>query len=87
MQINFISFKDSGETRTVHTKSCNIEIMMGSETNDIIEELFESLLQKFQKSIEESTRGSEFLRDSIDLLYYHIQKNKFKKRQIIYRFS
>ena len=87
MQINFISFKDSGETRTVHTKSCNIEIMMGSETNDIIEELFESLLQKFQKRLEESTRGSEFLRDSIDLLYYHIQKNKFKKRQIIYRFS
>ena len=87
MQISFISFKDSGETRTVHTKSCNIEIMMGSETNDIIEELFESLLQKFQKRLEESTRGSEFLRDSIDLLYYHIQKNKFKKRQIIYRFS
>ena len=39
MQINFIFSKDSEETRTMHTKSHNIEIIMGSETNDIIEEL------------------------------------------------
>ena len=29
------------------TKSDNIEIMMGGETDDIIEELFESLLEKY----------------------------------------
>ena len=33
----------------MHTKSNNIEIIMGSETNDIIEELCESLLQKYQE--------------------------------------
>ena len=49
MQINFISFKDSGETRTIHTKSHNIEIMMGNETDEIIENRFESLLQNYQK--------------------------------------
>ena len=32
MQINFISFKDSGETYAMHTKNCDIEIMMGNET-------------------------------------------------------
>ena len=37
MQINFISHKDSEETRT---KSRNIEIMERDETNEIIEELF-----------------------------------------------
>ena len=37
--INFSSSKDSDETRNMHTKSDNIEIIMGSETNDIIEEL------------------------------------------------
>ena len=42
--INFFSSKDSEETRTMHTKSDNIEIMMGSETDETIEELFESLL-------------------------------------------
>ena len=45
MAINFTSYKeDSDETRTMHTKSDNIEIMTGSETNEIIEELFKSLL-------------------------------------------
>ena len=49
MSINFISSKDSHETRNMHTKSDNIEIMMGSETDDIIDELFESLLQNIKK--------------------------------------
>ena len=44
MFINFISSKNSNETRTMLTKSHNIEIMMGSETQEIIKELFESLL-------------------------------------------
>ena len=35
MQINFISFKDSEETRTMHAKSHNIEIMMGNKTDEI----------------------------------------------------
>ena len=37
MPINFISFKDSEETRNMHTKSNNVEIMVGSETDEIIE--------------------------------------------------
>ena len=48
MAINFISSKDSEETRTMHTKSNNVEIMMGSETDEITEELFKSFLQKYQ---------------------------------------
>ena len=42
MAINFISSKDSDETRTMHGKSDNVKIMMGSEANKIIEELFKS---------------------------------------------
>ena len=48
MAINFISSKDFDETRTMHTKDNNVEIMMGSETDEIIENLFESFLQKYQ---------------------------------------
>ena len=40
MQINFISHKDSEETHTIYTKSHNIKIMEGDETDTIIEELF-----------------------------------------------
>ena len=39
----------------------NVEIMVGSETNEIIMDLFESFLQKHQEGLEESMRGSEFV--------------------------
>ena len=67
MAINFISSKDSDETSTMHTKSNHVEIMIGSETNEIIQELFDSFLQKYQEGLEESMRGSEFVYDSIDV--------------------
>ena len=78
MSINFISFKDSNETRNMHKKSDNTEIMMGSET-DIIEELFESLLPKYQEVLEESMKGSELIFDNVDLLSYHLQKTNLKR--------
>ena len=74
MAINFISSKYSDETRTMHTKSNNVEIMVGSETNEIIEDLFESFLQKYQEGLEKSMRGSEFVYDSVDVLYYNLNK-------------
>ena len=40
MSVNFISSKDSNETRTLCSKSNNIEIMMGNETDEIIEKTF-----------------------------------------------
>ena len=79
MQINFISHKDSEETRTIYTKSHNIKIMEGDETDTIIEELFESILQYYQKNSEEPLRGSKFVSDSIDLLYYHLQNVGLKR--------
>ena len=62
--INFFSSKDSKEKHTMHSRSDNIETMVGNETNEIIEELFDSLLQKYKKDLEESMKGSEFTFDS-----------------------
>ena len=45
--INFIFSKDSDETHFMCSKSNNIEIMMGSETYQTTEELFECLLQEY----------------------------------------
>ena len=44
---------------------------MGSKTDEIIEELFESLLQRYQEGLEKSMRGSEFIFASADVLYYN----------------
>ena len=79
MSINFNLSSDSDETCNMFTKSDNIDIMMDCETNEIIEELFESLLQNHQKDLEESMKGSDFYFDSVNLLYYHLQKTSLKR--------
>ena len=48
MQVNFISSKDTGETRTVYVWSDNEEIRLGNETDDIVKELFKSFLNNYQ---------------------------------------
>ena len=58
----------------MHTRRNNIEIMIGYETDEIIEELFESLLQKYQEGLEERMRRSEFIFDRIGLLCYKLHK-------------
>ena len=80
MVINFISSKkDSDETRTMCTKSDNIEITMGSETDEIIEGHFESLLERYQEGLEQSMKGIEFIFDSVDALYYDLNKKNLSR--------
>ena len=88
MIIKFIFSKYSDEIRTTHTKSNNIEIMMGNETDEIIKEPFKSLLQKYQEGLEKKMRGSEFVFDSVDLLHYNLHKISLNRGgSYIYRFS
>ena len=73
--INFISSKpDSDETRTMYTKSINVEIMTSCDTNEVIEVLFGSLLRKYQSNLEEKMRGSEFVFDAVNALYHDLNK-------------
>ena len=45
IEVNFISLKPGfDETRIMYTRRDNVEIMFGDDNNDIIEQLFESLL-------------------------------------------
>ena len=78
--IKFISSKDSSETRNMHSKS-DTEIMMGSETDEIIEELFEFLLKGYHEELEESMKGSEFIFDSGNVLYYNLNKISLNRRR------
>ena len=54
MQNNCISVKDFEETRTIYSASKPVEIFIGSDTNDTIVTLFDTLLQRFQQAIETS---------------------------------
>ena len=72
-EINFISsIPDSDETRIMHTKSDNLEI--SSDTDEVIEDLFKSLLQRYQEGLEEKMKGSEFVFDGVNALYYDLNK-------------
>ena len=70
-EINFTSLKpDSDEKRIMHTKSDYTEIMIGSDTNEVIKELFKSFfnsLQRYQEGLQEIMRGSEFEFDGVNL--------------------
>ena len=74
-EINFISLKPgSDETRVMHTKSDNEEIMNGSDTDEIIEELFKSFLQKYEENLQEKMKGLDFEFDRVNFLYYDFNK-------------
>ena len=74
-QIHFISLRPgSNETRVMHTRSINEEFMNGNDTDEIIEELFESLLQRYQESLHEKMKGSDFAFDRVNYLYYDLNK-------------
>ena len=68
MRINFISSLDKNEFRTMHSKSNNMEIMNGTETNDIIKDLFKSFFRRYQEKLETKMKGSELVFESVDLL-------------------
>ena len=63
----------------MHSKSDNIEILITNETDEIIEKLFESFLQKYQEGLEQSMKGSEFVFDSVDLLYYKLYRTSLNR--------
>ena len=78
-EINFTSLKpDSDETRIMHMKSDNTEIMIGSDTNEVIKEFFKSFLQRYQEGLQEKMRGSDFAFEGVNLMYYDFNKIKFK---------
>ena len=80
MAINFISSKPNSDgIRTMNAKSDNIEIMMGSETDEIIEELFKSLLQRYEEGLEDSMDRSHFIFDGVEAFYYNLNKISFSR--------
>ena len=75
-----ISSKNFEETRFVYSASDNIEIFMGSDTDEVIDKLFDTMLQKFQEARETSfERGSTFIFENADLSYYYFHRIDMRK--------
>ena len=74
MRIIFVSFIDANETRVMHTKSDNVEIISGIETSNAINGLFSSFFKRYQEGLETKMKGSSFTFEHVDLLEYHFHK-------------
>ena len=57
----------------MHSKNGNIEIMVNDKADEVIKELFDSLKNRYQNNLE-SMKGSEFVFDYVQLLYYKCHK-------------
>ena len=75
MQNSCISTKNFEETRTIYSASEPVEIFMGSDTEDLIDKLFNAILQRFQQAQETpNDKGREFIPERIEFLYYYFHK-------------
>ena len=64
---------DDDEEHVIHSKSDNIEIMISDEADKVINEIFDSLKNRYQNNLE-SMEGIEFVFDYVHLLYYECHK-------------
>ena len=59
----------------MYSPSENTEIFIGSDMVEVIDILFDTMLQRFQEAIETSSKkGCEFIFENVDLLYYYFHR-------------
>ena len=63
---------------TLHTKSDNADIMISKDTNEIIQELFDSIVDRYQEGLEQSMEDSSFVFDHVNGLHCKSHKISLK---------
>ena len=62
-------------------RACNAlkeQLYRNDNANEVVDELFESLLSRYQIGLETSMKGIDFIFDSVQLLHYKCHKINFK---------
>ena len=78
MKTNIVSTTGPVEYRNMYSISDKSKILSGFDEDEIIEEIFESLVQSYQVC-EESMKGNNFLLDGVKRLHYKCQKISLKR--------
>ena len=82
MQNTGISTRNFEVTRTIYSASKPVEIFMGSDTEDVINTLFNTILQRFHQAQEKlNDKGGVFIPDSVELLYHYFQKIDIRRAE------
>ena len=80
VEISFVSQKPgSHENRVMYTRSTPEEFMIGSEIEEVAEKLFMSILQKYQDNLQNKMKGSDFIFNGINYLYYDLNRITISK--------
>ena len=74
-EIKFISLKPgSDEIHIMYVRSDAEEFLSGDDTDEIIKLLFQSFIQRYEESLQNKMKGSDFEFDGINFLYYDFNK-------------
>ena len=58
----------------MHSNSDNMKLTTYNDSNEVVNELLESLCSKYQDNLETSMKGSDFIFDSVQLMYCNCHK-------------
>ena len=78
MKINFTLFQDFNDKRSLYVKTKNVVIIEGSDINEIINEIFVSLIKKYQELLEYSTKNSGLIL-GVESMTYDINKTAINR--------
>ena len=79
-EISFVSQKpDSNEIHIMYTRSIPDKIIVGCETKEVAENLIMQLLQKYQDNLQNKMKGSDFIFNGINYLYYDLNRISISK--------
>ena len=62
----------------MHSKSDNVELIITNKADEVIKQLFQSLLSRYQIRLGTSMRSSDLIFDCVHLLFYKCHKINFK---------
>ena len=72
--IKFIFSKDAEEEHIMDLRSSNIKCTSYNDANEVVNELFELLRTRYLGNLETSMRRTDFIFDSVQLMYYKCHK-------------
>ena len=66
--------RDAEEEHVMYSNSKNIKFTSYNHANKVADELFVSICSRYHNNLETSMRGSDFISDSVQLMYCKCQK-------------
>ena len=67
------------EELVMHQRSSDIKFTFYNDANEVVDELLESLRSRYQRNLETSMRGNDFVFDSVQMMYCKCHEVNFTR--------